>query len=153
MRALVLVAALAVAALAQAQMPAMSSHGGSAGLPLPAAPAGAAAPTAGAPGGLGAQVVRIFASRCTSCHGGPAPLGGLALDGGRVRAQLIDVPSLECASARRVVPGKPDASYLMMKLTGTGACFVGARMPMGGDIPPAEVAVVRSWIAAGAPAD
>jgi hypothetical protein len=176
----ILVSALAAVAV-HAQLPAMSSHGGGPlpGAPTggtttatrgatPAAPAAAAGTAAAAPAAaatgapaagaapapspsLGAQVQHIFATRCTTCHGGPAPLGGLALDQGRARAQLVGVASIECSSAPRVVPGKPDASYLMMKLTGSGACFVGAQMPMGASIPPAEVDVVRKWIAAGAP--
>ena len=48
------------------------------------------------------------------------------------------------------MPGDPDASYLVHKLTGIGMCD-GSQMPKGnGALPAAEVAKVVSWICAGA---
>jgi hypothetical protein len=49
-----------------------------------------------------------------------------------------------------VAPGRPDDSYLVHKIEGRAA--VGARMPLGGPfLDDATIAVIRDWIARGAP--
>ena len=51
---------------------------------------------------------------------------------------------------QRVNPGSRDNSYLIRKLEGSAT--VGARMPLGGPfLDDATIAVIRQWIAAGAP--
>ena len=94
----------------------------------------------------------VFTPLCTSCHaGGGAPLA-LRLEEGASYALLVNAPSVEVLSLLRVQPGNPDSSYLIQKLEGTAE--VGARMPLGQPpLPPATIAVIRQWIANGAPND
>jgi hypothetical protein len=103
-----------------------------------------------------------FTQHCAVCHtaGGPAP----NLTAGQTYGQVVNVAALTCASAVRVVPGNPDASWLMQKITvgGTlGTCGAGAPS-FGGDMAvyfgPAgssELAehqsLVKNWILNGAP--
>lgn len=52
-----------------------------------------------------------------------------------------------------VTPGEPERSYLYIKLTGSPA-MMGGLMPRGrGALSAADLAVVRAWIARGAPND
>ena len=97
----------------------------------------------------------IFTPRCTACHDGSQPPNGVLpgsmnLSAGASFASLVNVASLEQPAVRRVVPGNPDASYLVHKLEGA-ATITGQRMPFGGPfLDAAAMAQVRSWIAAGA---
>ena len=97
----------------------------------------------------------IFTPRCTSCHDGSQPPNGILpgsmnLTAGASFASLVNVASLEQPAVRRVVPGNPDASYVIHKLEGA-ASITGQRMPFGGPfLDAAAMAQVRSWIAAGA---
>ncbi len=87
---------------------------------------------------------------CTGCHAGAAAPLGLRLDAGNSYAQLVNVNSVEVGSLKRVLPGDPGNSYLVQKIEGRAA--VGARMPLGGAaLSQANVDLVRTWIAAGAP--
>jgi mono/diheme cytochrome c family protein len=93
----------------------------------------------------------IFTPVCTVCHTGTnAPLG-LRLDAGNSYAAIVNVASGEVPSLMRINPGNPDASYLVQKIQGNAA--VGSRMPANG--PPflsqAQIDLIRSWVAAGAP--
>lgn len=93
---------------------------------------------------------RVFTPACTGCHAGAAAPLGLRLDEGSSYALLVNAPSVEVPALRRVQPGNPDASYLIQKLEGTAA--VGSRMPLNAPpLPQATIAVVREWIANGAP--
>jgi hypothetical protein len=99
------------------------------------------------------QVQPIFNARCalSGCHSGAFPTGGLDLSAGVAHGNLVDQPSSECPSFKRVAPGAPDSSYIIFKLQGSGTCFVGVQMPFGG--PPlsaAEIDTIRTWIAQGA---
>ena len=57
--------------------------------------------------------------------------------------------------ATRVIPGDPDSSLVAIKIEGTSVCALSNRMPL----PPRdaltaeETAIIRAWIAAGAPSD
>ncbi len=100
----------------------------------------------------------IFDRSCatSSCHGA-ARAGGLDLTAGHAFAALVGVPAANPAAATaglfRVVPGDPDASFLVAKLAGTLSADEGTPMPqVGGALPAARLALVRRWIAAGAPA-
>ncbi|MDB4930797.1 MAG: hypothetical protein JWM10_3281 [Myxococcaceae bacterium] len=108
-----------------------------------------------------ARVQAIFAPRCNfaPCHGGVA--GSLTLTGPGAYAALVGAPSFQVARVARVAPGDPAGSYLMLKLEGQMASVTecaatprtcGVSMPQGeAALPAAELAVVRAWIAAGAP--
>lgn len=92
----------------------------------------------------------VFTPICTGCHAGAAAPVGLRLDAASSYELLVGVASGEVGSLQRVNPGNPDASYIIQKLEGSAA--VGARMPFGGPyLDDATIAVIRQWIAAGAP--
>ncbi len=110
-------------------------------------------PTSGAPAVLTPEFASIqanvFTPICTTCHSGAAAPLGLRLDEGASFAMLVNTPSVQVPSSNRVVPGNPDASYLIQKLEGTAP--VGGRMPLVGPALTAEtIAVIRQWIADGA---
>ena len=106
-----------------------------------------------------ADVQAIFDDRCVQCHDPTlAGLPGypqLPLIEGSANAALVNKPGLETCGGTLVVPGDPDQSYLMRKLSDTEPCE-GARMPRTfglGVAPPltsAELATIRAWISAGA---
>jgi hypothetical protein len=92
----------------------------------------------------------VFTPICTACHAGAGAPLGLRLNEGSSYALLVNAPSAEVPSLQRVQPGNPDASYLIRKLEGTAA--VGSRMPLNGPpLPASTIAVIRQWIANGAP--
>ena len=92
---------------------------------------------------------------CVTCHTnqGRNPSGGMNL-AVNPYDELVNVPSRGRPDLRRVVPGDPDASYLIHKLEGLPG-IVGARMPRAG--PPylsaGQMLVIRRWIALGARRD
>jgi hypothetical protein len=91
----------------------------------------------------------ILTPICTACHAGASAPLGLRLDAANAYAALINVPSVQVSSLRRVLPGDPTNSYLLQKIEGRAA--VGSRMPLGGPaLPQASIDLVRGWIAAGA---
>lgn len=100
---------------------------------------------------------------CGTCHGGSgvAGLGGLE-SCSTAYASLVGVASTELATMKRVMPGDPDASWVVYKLDGTqntfdaqcvgGSC--GGRMPA--NRPQLSAAVrdaIRTWITDGAAND
>jgi hypothetical protein len=101
---------------------------------------------------------RVFGPRgcrVQTCHGADAA-GGLDLQAGAAWEGLVGVPAANpiaaAAGAVRVVPGDPDASFLVRKLVGPLAAGEGDPMPVVGTRPdPLEIDLVRAWIAAGAP--
>ena len=104
---------------------------------------------------LSSQVQPILAANCalSGCHAGPNPVLGQDLSVGRTFSSVVDIPSVEVPSLRRVRPFLPDSSYLVHKIQGTQASVGGSgdRMPLiGGPLTGDEIAVIRAWIAAGA---
>ncbi|MEM6997083.1 MAG: hypothetical protein AAF721_41650 [Myxococcota bacterium] len=98
----------------------------------------------------------IFGARCggSDCHLGDGVLGGgLDLSEGGLVDALVDVPS-QSTDFTLVVPGDPDASYLLCKLDPSCPDINGAVMPSGADpLPPEELTAIRQWIAGGATDD
>jgi hypothetical protein len=106
----------------------------------------------------------VFAPSCafSSCHGGGQPAAHLDLSAG-VCAAMVARPSCLFPERGLVVPGHPEQSFLVDKLTGedlaprpeTDCATTGNfRMPYGAaPLAPALVDRVRAWIAAGAPCD
>jgi cytochrome c len=90
---------------------------------------------------------------CVNCHTnqGRTPAGNLNLTGD-VYAALVNARSTGKSGAILVVPGDPDASYLVHKLEG-GPDIAGLRMPR--NTPPyltdGQMLVIRRWIQNGAP--
>jgi hypothetical protein len=99
-----------------------------------------------------ADIVPLLKSRCVMCHLPGAEQAGLALHPKGGYANLIDVKSTQSPLVR-VLPGKPDDSYLYRKLTGTQAQVGGSgeRMPFGdATLTVEEIERVRRWIEGGA---
>ena len=95
------------------------------------------------------EIQDIFTSRCIGCHSGGAPPQGLHLDAANSFDEIVDVPSNEVPSLKRVDPGDPDNSYLVQKVEGTAA--VGSRMPLNATpLTEEEIALIRRWISEGA---
>jgi len=88
---------------------------------------------------------------CVTCHAGPQPPAGLALTAGSSHGSLVGQPSSLKPGAIRVVPGDPDASYLVQKLEGATG-IVGARMPFTGGpyLTDGQMRIIRRWIELGA---
>ncbi len=93
----------------------------------------------------------LFTPICTECHAGASAPRGLDLSPEAAFEALVDRPSSERPAIRLVAPGDPDASYLVIKLE-AGPGMAGRQMPRNRAARPAEeVAVIRQWIAEGAP--
>ncbi|MBI5216517.1 MAG: hypothetical protein HY960_12270 [Ignavibacteriae bacterium] len=96
----------------------------------------------------------IFDKSCgtSSCHGGSA--GGLNLQNGNSYSQLVNVQSnndgAHTPSFRRVLPGKPDSSFLIIKLTNPNSSQ-GNLMPQGSSaLSQEKINAIRQWITNGA---
>lgn len=94
------------------------------------------------------EIQPILDDHCVMCHMTGAANGNLVLEQGQAQAYLINVKSSE-SGAVRVVPGKPDESYLIHKLDGTQGAIggQGAQMPLGS--PPLSAASrqhIAEWI-------
>src|SRR5580704_5152468 len=58
----------------------------------------------------------VFTPICSPCHSGASAPEGLQLDAAHSYALLVGVPSTEVPSIKRVNPGNPDSSYIVLKL-------------------------------------
>ncbi len=99
----------------------------------------------------------IFTPQCATqfCHSQQVRAGGLVLEAGQAHANLVGIassnPTAQQAGLLRVEAGDPDGSFLMMKVIGPTEVAFGSRMPLGGTaLGAADIAALRSWIAAGA---
>ena len=113
---------------------------------------GGAAPAAETPS-FAADLVPLMRTRCAVCHLTGEEAGNVSLVPEAAYDTLVGVKS-PTTGLVRVEPGKPDASYLIMKLEGTHLAHggSGARMPFGAEaLPTAVIGQFRDWIAAGAP--
>lgn len=96
--------------------------------------------------------------QCSFCHGLPPNdksngLLSTGMDRAAAYQALVSQTSTssKCGGRSYVVPGKPDESLLLLKLT---AATCGDRMPLGGDpLTANQLEMVRSWIASGAKDD
>jgi len=86
----------------------------------------------------------------SACHGSGAGSAGLKLTADESYQELVDVPSEQVPSVRRVVPGDPDSSYLMMKLLNSDGIVDEGMPPPAGGLSDKKIRSVRAWIAAGA---
>jgi len=93
-----------------------------------------------------ARDVRPILEGCTGCHGDNGA-AGLDLRVGQAYANLVGVTATTNPDRVRVVPGRPDDSLLLSAIN----CAVtgGPSFQMPGT-EPAERALIRDWIAAGA---
>lgn len=93
---------------------------------------------------------------CIQCHT-PANrnfVAGLALTEGFSYPELVGQPSRNKAGAVRVIPGDPEASYLIHKLEGRST-IAGERMPKstGPFLTSGQISIIRRWIELGAKND
>ncbi len=98
---------------------------------------------------LEARVSELFENRCAraGCHAGPVAQQGMDLSRGRFYASTVDEPSEERPELKRVHPGQPEISYLVMKLKGA-AGIVGTQMPLIGEkLTEEEIGLIADWIA------
>lgn len=90
----------------------------------------------------------------SGCHSGASPAAGMDLSSPvSVYANWVNVAkttSSGCTQTTRVVPGDPDASVVIQRLSpGGGGC--GSQMPTGGPfLTSDELNQFRQWVAAGA---
>lgn len=103
------------------------------------------------------NVASIFIQSCAfnSCHGSAAKAGNLDLENrSTLHAQLVGRGSMLLPDVPLVEPGDPQGSFLYQKMAQCSPA-AGASMPLNAPILLADetVAVVREWIAAGAPDD
>lgn len=108
-----------------------------------------------APPTFGEVHERVFQVSCvfSTCHkGGPSPAGDMSLEREEAHAALVEVSSSMATGKVRVVPGDPDASYLLEKLTAPMPA-AGETMPPDAPLEAERIDLVRQWIEAGAADD
>ncbi len=98
----------------------------------------------------------IFDPTCAVvfCHDSTTQSGDLVLEDGTSYAELVNVDSFQGAAhqagLKRVAPGDPDNSFLVIKIEGP-PLVMGSRMPLIGlPLTAAQIQLVRDWIAQGA---
>lgn len=99
------------------------------------------------------EIAPVLQNACATCHLTGQEAGKMSLVPAKALASLVNVKSDEAPQLTRVVPGDPDASYLVMKLEGAHLAKggTGARMPFGAPpLPPETIAKFRTWIKEGA---
>lgn len=99
------------------------------------------------------KIAPLFRSRCATCHLTGTEAGNIQLTPDQAIAAIVDVASREVPGLKRVVPGDPDNSYLVMKLEGThiDKGGSGTTMPFGAPpLSPQEISDIRKWIKEGA---
>ena len=98
------------------------------------------------------SVQPIFNSLCASptCHG-TAQSAQLSLVSGQSHADLVNIDAFTEPAFKRVLPGDPQNSYLVMRIEGRQN--IGNTMPQIGSISASQITVIRTWIANGAAED
>lgn len=93
----------------------------------------------------------VFTPRCANgaCHSGPNPPVDLDLSEGNAYANIVDVPAAAVSDATRLVPGSPELSLVFLVTEEAQGAV--RRMPIGGELDPAEADLLRQWIEDGAP--
>jgi hypothetical protein len=101
---------------------------------------------------------QVFDVSCSSdsCHSSVGRAGDLILESGYSWDQLVErAPSNPVAAHyghMRVMPGEPDRSFLLAKLTNNLAAGEGLSMPYNAaPLDAATLEVIRAWVEAGAP--
>jgi hypothetical protein len=104
----------------------------------------------------------ILDSKCSGCHSGSAPVGGLSfakeLGSSDVVKQLVDINAMSGGMFKRVVAGKPEQSWLYLKVSDmaksagcSGTCNTQSMPPTGQvELTAAQLDALRVWIANGA---
>jgi hypothetical protein len=99
--------------------------------------------------------VEIFTPSCavSGCHDTSTHKSGLNLSAGNAYVQIVNIPSTELPTLKRVAPSDLNNSYLFQKINGT-ANIKGLQMPLGASpLNSDQINLVRDWILSGAPND
>lgn len=103
---------------------------------------------------------QVFDVSCSSdsCHSSVGRAGALVLENGYSWDQLMYMPPANPIAARhgwmRVMPGEPDRSFLLAKITNNLAAGEGQSMPYNAaPLDEGTIEIIRAWIAAGAPTE
>ncbi|MBN1205889.1 MAG: hypothetical protein JXB05_13315 [Myxococcaceae bacterium] len=102
----------------------------------------------------GERVWPILQSSCGGCHGGANPQAGLDLLSADTWTRLQGNSS-QNLDLKLIDPGRPEKSYLWLKLAGDGSIF-GSRMPLdplgsgSRSLPQDQLDSIQTWILAGA---
>ena len=97
---------------------------------------------------LESRVADLFERSCArvGCHAGPVPQQGMDLSREKFYALIVDEPSREMPALKRVHPGQPEISYLVMKVKGAPG-IKGVQMPLIGDkLTEEEINTIETWI-------
>jgi hypothetical protein len=86
----------------------------------------------------------ILTAQCTGCHGGVKEAGGISFV---FRDKALAIGE---SGNPTIVPGNPDASELMRRVTSSEPDLVMPHPDHGPPLPPEEIAKLRQWIAEGA---
>jgi hypothetical protein len=92
------------------------------------------------PASFGSDVQPIFDRKCTACH--PVSYPYLDLRRGRSYADLVRVSAATAPAFERVVPGRPELSYLLIHPPDPS---------LRDRLSAAEYATIVAWIRQGAP--
>ena len=88
----------------------------------------------------------LFGPQCRCHMGGPDSFANLDLYTSGLEERLVGRPATECKGQTLVVPGDPDGSYLVRKLTdAVPAC--GRQMPLATPLQNDQLQAVRDWVA------
>jgi mono/diheme cytochrome c family protein len=90
----------------------------------------------------------VFNIHCVECHQHVTGGGGLSLQAAGTVDRIVLAPS-SGAALNLVQPGRPEESYLYLKVTGRHAEVngMGARMPLiGARLSDANIETIRAWI-------
>src|SRR5207302_11222473 len=88
------------------------------------------------------QIAPVFAASCAACHGAQLAQSGLSL---ATYSALMKGGK----RGKPVIPGNASDSLIVQYIEGRKQ----PRMPVGGSLKPAEIALIRQWIAEGAKTD
>lgn len=100
------------------------------------------------------DVLPRLMAECGICHQSADPHGLLVIDEENAYNQLVDVPSYELPSMKRVSPGDPQQSYLWLKVNyqylAAGGKGWGMPILAGGIRDPEFKKAIHDWIEQGA---
>ncbi len=93
----------------------------------------------------------ILDENCVVCHMPGAAQAGLTLEAGASYKAIVSVASTE-SKLVRIDPGKPEQSYLLLKIAGLHikAGGQGSQMPPGAPLDKETIDVIRTWVLEGA---
>lgn len=98
----------------------------------------------------------VFSPTCLGigCHNSVDRSGNMVLEPAFAFDNLVGVtpdnPAARSEGLLRVDPGRPENSFILLKLEGPEPRF-GSRMPLLGDpLPPEQIQLIRDWITQGA---